>query len=229
MKHLLVIIVLFCLASCKKDAVDSVPYFTFDELGKSLLSEVHLNDTIKFAGSNGRQRKYKVSLIERKKEVVQDCSWNTGSCRVYYYYDHMIYDFSRVDSIGPIPGYPVYLLNVQMQLPRGIVNQQIPKNVQATAVLYGGSFIDFNSSPLQGPGPYGWINFPDFYQPLSAVTFSNSVRSYINVVVIKSGKNAVVTDPNNGAIYTVNEVWFDKIYGIVFFKDVLGNSWSRTN
>jgi len=32
-------------------------------------------------------------------------------------------------------------------------------------------------------------------------------------------------DPN----YTVNEVWCDKKFGFVYFKDIYGQEWSRQN
>lgn len=116
-----------------------------------------------------------------------------------------------------------------MQLPLDVDKKNIPKDVQAKAHVFGG-FVDFNAFPSPGPvwtSPY--ITYPDFYQPLSLTTYSNAVRTYTEVVIIKSGNNSVYVDPLYGTQYTVNEVWFDKKYGVVFFKDVFGNSWSRTN
>jgi hypothetical protein len=114
-----------------------------------------------------------------------------------------------------------------MQLPLDVDKSNIPKDVKAKAFVFGGAFIDYNAIPPQvGSTPY--IIFPDFYAPQALISYSNSVRTYTNVIVIKSGNNSVYTE-YNGNIYTVNEVWFDKLYGFVFFKDIYGTTWSRIN
>jgi hypothetical protein len=224
------IFILLTLVACRKNIEPKEPYFKFDRMGEQLLSGINLNDTIKFAGSNGSNRQYRVFKIEPVKQTVQDCSWNTGYCITYYYYDFLKIYFIRTDTIPPSPNSPLTAsLTKQMQLPLDIDKKKIPKDVQAKAHVFGG-LVDFNAKPAPEPvwiSPY--IIYPDFYQPITLTTYTNAVRTYTEVVIIKSGNNSVYVDPLNGTQYTVNEVWFDKKYGMVFFKDVFGNSWSRTN
>ena len=231
MSRLYFIIFILTLFSCSKETVTNEPYFKFDNVGELLLSEVKLNDTIKFAGSNGSNRVYKVFKIEKTKETLQDCSWNFGTCVTYYHFDLMRIYYIRTDSIPTPPNSPLtYSLTLQMQLPKDVDKKNIPKNVQARASLFGNAFIDFNAIPTSSNvwnSPY--ISYPDFYNPLTLTTYSNSTRTYTDIVIIKSGNNSVYVDPLYGTNYTVNEVWFDKKYGFVFFKDVFGNIWSRTN
>ena len=68
------IIITLTLISCGKDIEPKEPYFSFDAVGEHLLSGLKLNDTLKFAGSNGSNREYRVFKIEKTKQSVQDCS-----------------------------------------------------------------------------------------------------------------------------------------------------------
>ncbi len=225
------IIILLSILSCRKDIEPKEPYFTFDEVSDQVLSGLKLNDSIHFEGSNGSIRTFKIFKIEKIKQTVQDCSWNFGTCEIYYHYDFMQIHFLRTDTIPPYPNSPITAsLLKQMYLPSDIDKKNIPKDVQARMGVYGSSLVDFNIIPTQGPVPASpYITYPDYYVPINFTSFSNAVRTYAEVVIIKSGNNAVYVDPYSGHRYTVNEVWFDKKYGIVFFKNVFGNSWSRTN
>ena len=230
MSRIYTIIIILTLVACRKNIEQKEPYFKFDSVGEQLLSGIKLNDTIKFAGSNGSNRQYKVIRIEPLKQTVEDCSWNFGTCVTYYYFDFLKIYFIRTDTIPPPPNSPLTAsLTKQMQLPLNIDKKNIPKDVQAKAHVFG-LLVDFNAIPAPGPvwtSPY--ITYPDFYQPVTFTTYSNAVRTFSEVVIIKSGNNSVYIVPLYGSQYTVNEVWFDKKYGVVFFKDVFGNSWSRTN
>ncbi len=217
--------------SCSKETVNNEPYFKFDNVGELLLSSVKVNDTIKFAGSNGSHREYRVFKVDKTKETVQECSWNFGTCVTYYYYDLFRIYYIRTDSTPSPPNSPLtYTLSKQMQLPLGVDKKNLPKDAQTKAIVYGGAFIDFNAIPAPGPVlTYPYITYPDFYQPFTLTSYSNALTTYTDVVIIKSGNNSVYVDPFSGTKYTINEVWFDKKHGFVFFKDVFGNSWSRTN
>lgn len=222
------VITILTLASCRKDTETPEPYFKFDSIGEQLLSGVKLNGTLKFKGSNGSYREFRVFEIQKSKQTVQECSWNFGTCKIYYHFDNLKFYFLRTDSTTLPPNSPLtYSLTLQMQLPLDVDKNNIPKDVQAKATVHGNAFIDYNAIPPQGSfSPY--IVFPDFYTPQTLTSYSNPVRTYIDVIVIKSGNNSVYKD-YFGNNYTVNEVWFDKRYGFVFFKDIFGNSWSRTN
>ena len=231
MSRLFSIIIILTLVSCSKDIEPTAPYFKFDTVGEQVLSGLKLNDTLKFAGSNGSHREYKVFEIQKLKQTVQECSWNIGSCKFFYHFDNVNIYFIRIDST-PSPLNPpfTYSFTLQMQLPREVDKNNIPKDVQAKASVSGNAFVDFNGiPPSNGQWTSAYIIYPDFYKPLTFITYSNAFKTYSQVVVLKSGNNAVYVVPYFGTKYTVNEAWFDKKYGFVFFKDVFGNSWSRTN
>ncbi len=90
MKLLFKVAVLFLFCACTKKEVKYIPYYTFDEIGQSLLSELHVNDTLKFKKANGQIRTYVVLNIEKRKEDVTDCDWIGDHCETFYYYDHLI-------------------------------------------------------------------------------------------------------------------------------------------
>jgi len=230
MNRLYLIIIILSLVSCRKAIEPKVPYFKFDSVGEQLLSGLKLNDTLKFSGSNGTHQEYRVFKIEKLKQTVQDCSWNFGTCVTYYHYDFLKIYFTRTDSLPPPISPLTYSMILQMQLPNGIDEKNIPKDVKAKALVWGNAFIGYNKIPTQSNtwiSPY--IDYPDFYSSLQTTTYSNSSRAYNEVLIIKSGNNTVYIDTLYGFQSTINEVWFDKKYGFVFFKDVFGNSWSRTN
>ncbi|MCU0403775.1 MAG: hypothetical protein MUE99_04440 [Chitinophagaceae bacterium] len=225
------IIIFFVLSACQKEPALGELHLAFDQTGEHLLSGLKVNDTLKFAGSNGSSREYRVFKIERSKQTVQDCNWNTGYCNIFYTYDRLQVYFVRTDSI-PLPPNSsfTYSLTLQMQLPAAIDKNNIPRNVKPEVHLFGNAFIDYNKVPEQSNNwttPY--INYPDFYSDFQTISFSNAVKTYHEVVMIKSGNNEVYTDPLYGTRFTINEVWFDKKNGFVLFKDVFGNTWSRIN
>jgi hypothetical protein len=226
-----IILLLLTLFSCSKETINNEPYFQFDNIGLELLSELKLNDTLKFIGTNSTRQEYKIYKIEKAKEVNQDCSWNTGNCKIYYYFDKIQFYFVRTDSVALPPNSPLtYTLNLQMQIPLNVDKKNIPKDTKAKALISGNSFINFNAIPLNSPtytSPY--ISYPDFYTTISMTTFTNSIRTYNDVIVLNSGNNSPYINPINSHVSTINEVWFDKKYGFVFFKDVFGNSWRRIN
>lgn len=207
------------------------PYFKFDTIGEQVLSGLKVNDTLKFAGSNGFNQTYRIFKVTKTKQTVQDCNWTTGYCKIYYHYDELQIYFIRTDSTPLPPNSTLtYSMTLQMVLPAGTDKKNIPKDIKAKAQIWGNGFINYNKIPAPAPthmSPY--INYPDFYASLPTTTFTNAVRTYPDVYIIQSGNNAVYVDPLYGHQSTVNEVWFDKKYGFVFFKDVFGNAWSRTN
>jgi hypothetical protein len=126
------------LFSCSKDTLNNEPYFKFDNVGEPLLSGVKVNDTIKFAGSNGSYREYRVFKVDKTKEAVQECSWNFGTCVTYYYYDQTGIYYIRTDSTPLPPNSPLtYTLNKQMQLPLDVDRKNVPKDAKAKVIVYG--------------------------------------------------------------------------------------------
>jgi len=231
MKRLFYFLFFLTLLSCNKERVESKPYFAFDEVGRKLLSELKLNDTLKFIGTNNNIQNYRIFKIDKTKEIVEDCGFTTGTCKTYYYFDKVRFHFLRTDSIPFSPSSPLtYTFTLQMQIPTNVDKENIPNDVKAKALIFGNAFIGYNAIPGNSPtyiSPY--INYPDFYSTNPIITYVNAVKTYDEVVVIKSGNNSAYVDPLYGFVYTINEVWFDKKYGFVLFKDVYGNEWKKIN
>ena len=72
MKNLFYFFLFLTLYSCNKEKVDSKPYFAFDEVGEKLLSELKLNDTLKFVGTNNNIQNYRIFKIDKTKEIVEE-------------------------------------------------------------------------------------------------------------------------------------------------------------
>lgn len=230
MKLVFKVAVLFLFCACTKKEVKYIPYYSFDEIGQSLLSELHVNDTLKFKKANGQIRTYVVLNIEKRKEDVTDCDWIGDHCETFYFYDHLIYQFLRTDNLSIVPDslFEFTRLDMQMQLPQGTDKENLTPNIQAKAVIYGKSFVDYNIIPSSA-FTAGYINFPDFYEPLNTFVYSNATRTYEDVILIQSGNHQIYTDPYSNSIFTVHEIWWDKKHGIVSFKDVNNNIWERIN
>ena len=231
MKNCFYFFLFLTLYSCNKEKVDSKPYFAFDEVGEKLLSELKLNDTLKFVGTNNNIQNYRIFKIDKTKEIVEDCGFTTGTCKTYYYFDKVEFHFNRIDSVASLPNSPLtYTFTLQMQIPPNVDKENIPTDVKGKASIFGNAFIGYNKIPSDTPtyiSPY--INYPDFYTTNPTITYLNAVRTYIEVIVIKSGNNSPYVNPSYGYVSTINEVWFDKKYGFVLFKDIYGNEWKKIN
>jgi hypothetical protein len=172
MHRLYFTLLVFTFFSCSKDKASHEPYFKFDQVGNLLFSEIKVNDTIKFAGSNGSTRMYNVFKIENSKETVQDCSWNFGTCVTYYHYDLSRIYFLRTDTIPLPPNSPMTSsISKQMQIPLHLDKKNLPEGVKARTVVYGG-YVDFNAVP---PKEF----YPDFMITTSVYVFTE----FENVVV----------------------------------------------
>ena len=229
MKIVSALFFILTIFSCKKENVNKEPYLSLDAIGLSILSEIKVNDTLKFRGTNNAHQQFKVFKIEKSVQTVQDCNWNTNACKTYYSFDQVRYFFIKIDSIAPSPF--LYTMTLTMQLPSNIDEKNIPNDVKGKACIFGNAFINYNAIPPSNSPSYTspYINYPDFYSTVSFTTFANSVKTYNEVVVIQSGNNLPYTNPVYGNVSTINEVWFDKKYGFVLFKDINGIVWNKIN
>lgn len=139
MRYRLVILLLVSLYSCQKDT-EQPPYFSFDVVGKEILSGLKVNDTIHYQGSNGTIRSFRIFKIDNLKESVRDCNWNTGYCNTLYSYDVSSIYLVRTDTIPPFPNSPLTTtFTKQMALPNEIDRRTIPPiGTLAQAILRGG-------------------------------------------------------------------------------------------
>lgn len=201
--------------SCEKDKVNSSPYFVFDNFAKQWFSELKAHDTIKFLSNFGNVRIYEVNAIENSKVVISgNCGTISAICTVFYRFDKRQIYVNRIDSFSIPSG-----IEMGMYVPDGLDVENLPKNVVATARIYG-TFDDYNGQTLL---------FPNIYQTVSFSTFSNSLKTYSEVIKFNSNNPNPFYDPRWNINSNVNEVWYDRKFGFVYFKDIYGQEWKRQN
>lgn len=222
MKHLLLIIILLTLYSCSKQDLYTRPYFTFDNTAKEWFSDLKVNDTLKFLSNIGNNRTYRVSKIETTKQHVQDCHYTTGNCTIYFDYDEKIIYFDRIDSISSPTKIKFYMFP-----PDSVDYINLPSNVTAKVKIFG-DFDDYNGQ-LIANGDRILLKFPDVYQPVTFSTFTAVTKTYTEVVKFNSGNPNTYYHNGWNRNYNVNEVWYDRKFGFVYFKDIFGQAWVRQN
>lgn len=216
MKHLIIILALLTLYSCKKEDLNTTPYFSFDDAAKLWFSELQINDTLKFRSNLGNVRIYRVTQIENFKQVISDCYTiaGIGSCPVYFRYDERIIYFNRIDSFSSPTKIRFYMWPSD-----SLDYKNLPKNVIPKVKIVG-NFDDYNGQLLK---------FPDVYQPVSFSNFTGVTRTYNEVVKFNSNNPNTYYHTGWNRNYNINEVWYDRKYGFVYFKDIFGQSWVRQN
>lgn len=220
MKTIIFITALFVIVSCELIKVEEkIPYYSFDSNSKNLLTEIKLNETVKFIGSDGSKKEFTILRREEKKQVEADCGSLFGySCTNYYYYDEIYIAYQHLDGL-PISGN----LRMATRLDNSISKRNIPKGTIAKTKLQG-EFYGFN---CEYDFPY--LKFPALDSLPKFEIFSNSVRTFNNVIVFKSGRNEPIIDRWSKYERNISEVGFDMKYGVVYFKDLKGTIWKRIN
>lgn len=220
MKPTLIILLCLIFISCKKEEVNEPPYFTFDNTAREWFSDLKVHDTLKFLSNFGNVRIYEVNAIELSKVTVSDCAPIIGGCTVYYRYDQKFISFNRIDSFSSPTD-----IKIAMYPPGSLDYKNLPKGVVAKARIFG-DFDDYNGQLLPN-GDRILLKFPDIYQDVSFSTFTDVGRTYNEVTKFKSNNpNSYYHDGWNRN-YNINEVWYDRKYGFVYFKDIYGQEWTR--
>lgn len=202
------------LVSCKKERLNNPPYFAFDNTAREWFSDLQVHDTLKFLSNLGNVRIYEVNSIESVKRVVSGNCGFIVRCTVYYRYDENFISFNRVDSFSS----PTYI-KLSMNIPDSLDYTNLPKDVSATARIFG-EFDDYNGQIL---------NFPDIYKSVSFSTFTNTIKAYSQVIKFESNNPNSFYDSGWNRDYKINEVWYDRKFGFVYFKDIYGQEWTRQN
>jgi len=215
MKRTLTILMCLIIFSCKKEDVNNPPYFAFDNTAREWFSDLKVHDTLNFLSNLGNKRIYEVNAIETSKEMVSgNCGAIFGNCTVYYWFDQELISFNRIDSFSSPTD-----IKISMYIPDSLDYTNLPKNVIAKARIFG-AFDDYNGQILP---------FPDIYQNIQFEKFTNATRTYNEVIRFKSNNpNSYYHDGWN-RYYNINEVWYDRKYGFVYFKDIYGQEWTRQN
>jgi hypothetical protein len=223
MKPTLIILLCLIFISCKKEEVNEPPYFTFDNAAREWFSDLKVHDTLKFLSNFGNIRIYEVNAIDTSIVVISgDCGTIFGGCNVYYRYDQNLISFNRIDSFSTPTD-----IKIAMYLPDSLDYKNLPKGVVAKARIFGG-FDDYNGQLLPN-GDRILLKFPNIYQNVSFSTFTNAIKTYNEVIKFKSDNpNSYYLDGWNRS-YNINEVWYDRKYGFVYFKDIYGQEWTRQN
>jgi len=222
MKHSIIIVTLLTLYACTKQNLNTRPYFSFDNTAKQWFSDLQVNDTIRFLSNLGNSRTYRVSSIETTKQHIQDCNWTTGNCTIYFDYDERVIYFDRVDSFSSPTKITIY-----MSPPDGVDYKNLPPNTTAKVRIMG-DFDDYNGQPLPD-GDRILLTFPDVNLPVSFSTFVGATNTYNEVLKFNSNNPDTYYHSGWDRNYNINEVWYDRKYGFVYFKDIFGQSWVRQN
>jgi hypothetical protein len=215
MKRALIILMCFIIFSCKKEDVNTPPYFAFDNTARDWFSDLKVHDTLKFLSNSGNVRIYEVNAIESSKVVISgNCGTFIGGCTVYYRYDEKLISFNRIDSFSSPTD-----IKISMYLPDSLDYRNLPKSVIAKAKIFG-EFDDYNGQILP---------FPDIYQNVSFSTFTNSTKTYNEVIKFNSNNPNPFYHTGASRNYYINEVWYDRKFGFIYFKDIYGQEWKRQN
>lgn len=222
MKPIIIIAILLTLYSCTKQDLPTRPYFSFDNTAKQWFSDLKVNDTLKFLSNLGNTRSYRVSNIEVTKQHVQECSFTTGSCTVYFDYDERVIYFERVDSFSSLTKIGIYMYPSD-----GIDYKNLPANITAQVKIFG-DFDDYNGQQLPN-GDRILLTFPNVYQPVLFSAFTGATKTYNEVIKFSSNNPNTYYHTGWNRNYNINEVWYDKQFGFVYFRDIFGQSWVRQN
>jgi hypothetical protein len=222
MKQTRFILMYLILFSCKKQDVSGPPYFAFDNTSREWFSELKVHDTLKFLSNLGTIRIYEVNAIESSKVVISDCGPVPGGCTVYYSYDEKLISFTRMDSFSSPTD-----IKISMYPPDSLDYKKLPKGVIPKARIFG-EFDDYNGQVLSN-GDRILLKFPDIYQNVLFSTFTNTVKAYNEVIKFKSNNPNTYYDTGWNRNYNIIEVWYDRRFGFIYFKDIYGEEWTRRN
>ncbi len=222
MKGPLIILMCLIIVSCKKEGVNNPPYFVFDNTAREWFPDLKVHDTLKFLSNLGSLRIYQVNAIESSKVVISDCGPVPGGCAVYYRYDEKSISFNRIDSFSSPTG-----IKISMYPPDSLDYKNLPKGVTAKARIFG-EFDDYNGQIFPN-GDRILLTFPDIYQNVSFSTFTTAIRTYNEVIKFNSNNPGTYYHTGWNRNYNINEVWYDRKFGFVYFKDIYGQQWTRQN
>ncbi len=111
--------------------------------------------------------------------------------------------------------------------PDSLDYKNLPSNVIAKAKIFG-DFDDYNGQLLPN-GDRILLKFPDVYQPVAFSTFVGATKTYNEVIRFISNNSNTYYHTGWNRNYNVNEVWYDRKFGFVYFKDIYGQAWVRQN
>ena len=114
-----------------------------------------------------------------------------------------------------------------MSPPDGVDYKNLPPNTTAKVRIMG-DFDDYNGQPLPD-GDRILLTFPDVNLPVSFSTFVGATNTYNEVLKFNSNNPDTYYHSGWDRNYNINEVWYDRKYGFVYFKDIFGQSWVRQN
>ena len=215
MKPAIVISMCLIIFSCKKEDRNDPPYLSFDNTSREWFSDLEVNDTLKFLSNLGNVRTYGVNtIVTSKRSISGNCGNIVGNCTIYYWYDERVIQFNRIDSFSS----PINI-TITMVPPDSLDYTNLPNGAIAEAKIYG-EFDDYNGLILP---------FPSIYKNVSFSTFTNSSKTYNEVIKFKSNNPNPYYDTGWSRNYSIDEVWYDRKFGFVYFKDIYGQQWKRQN
>ncbi|NML20734.1 hypothetical protein HHL16_07605 [Pseudoflavitalea sp. G-6-1-2] len=228
-------LLLIAAVSCSKPGTPEMSgdtLFSLDAKTKTWLLPVKLNDTWTFSSDKGNTRVYTVQhKTNYNTPDVQ--SMPEGAAKSFYRSEYETILLERTDAgrssayteaiemlFFAAPAHPMDSFNVIEPIRKGYPGRGYMKV----------TFFDYNGGVNSNILPaYNMEKLPAFS------TFNSGTRNYTSVLKCASGydKEVVLPVSSGGTIIqqkrAVNEVWYDKQFGIVYFADVHGEKWTRSN
>ena len=224
MKHVLLILTIALLSiSCKKEQEPS--YYSFQGNDNLWFTIYDVGDTITFISDTAPQKKYVVRNIfdNRKNEMGPKLYLVTSTPRVDYYYDSRTINLSLVNESK-------YTISYSIRMSRSPVydyaHRNFNKNIAINNFAVSVFLDEYNSATFSRDLTVKSIYAPLQYIPVNidgvmynevAYFNSNNVNSFCHTC---HGFNL----PNSKPL-RINQIWYQRQFGIIQFSDLEGNTW----
>jgi hypothetical protein len=227
MKYCIIVLMLFLIISCKEESTGLCPYLEFNKEAKTWFTQITAGQNIRFSNKKGQEKNYKVVDVTLEKKILESSNdWLFGKTQEYYYYDRKFILFQKVEVEGKeTPQTNSFGISITMRPPSKIRKEKVGLFTSGKADVQG-SFLGYNS----------WgLDFTIFKDKSKIEKFETNQRMYKEVVKFKSNsdkptfREIIMPGINFKLSNTINEVWVDKQYGFIYFKDISGEEWTRVN
>jgi hypothetical protein len=111
--------------------------------------------------------------------------------------------------------------------PDALDYKNLPPNVIPKIKIFG-DFDDYNGELLSN-GDRILLKFPDVYGNVPFLSFTGVTKTYNEVIKFNSNNPNPYYHTGWNRNYNINEVWYDRKFGFVYFKDIDGQAWVRQN
>jgi hypothetical protein len=225
MKYIFFTLTFILNFSCIDDSTGLCPYLEFNKEAKTWFTQISEGQNIKFTNKKGEEKNYKVIKITLKKELLEsNNNWLFRGTTEYYYYDRKFITFQKVNLEGKETLQTnTFGLSITMGPPSKVPKSKV--GLFTTGVPYvEGTILGYNSN---------WMDYSYFKDKSKIEKVDTNLKLYTEVVKFKSNsdittfRNIIMPGLNLKLPNIINEVWIDKKYGFIYFKEIDGVEWTR--